>query len=47
MEQMRGRRKGVVMMICLVRVLYAELWGNKRPMLKCKDCPCKCKEGSE
>lgn len=35
------------MMICLVRVLYAELWGNKRPMLKCKDCPCKCKERSE
>ena len=35
------------MTICLVRVLYAELWGNKRPMLKCKDCPCKCKERSE
>ena len=35
------------MKICLVRVLYAEAWGDKRPMLKCKDCPCKCTERSE
>ena len=33
--------------MCLVRLLYAEAWGDKRPMLKCKDCPCKCTERSE
>lgn len=29
------------MTLCLVRVLYAELWGIKKPMLKCEDCPLK------